>query len=342
MGKRGGNFEHNVNALVKTVNSKFGLLISHNGKIIYEHYASNNANTRFRIFHCSIPITAMAIFLLAQSNKLKLTDKISKYNINVPHNNKITINHLLNHASGIYDVSHNLYYGLKPKKLVQSIIGKRETKFVDFNTIISEINKNEPAFMPPKKPYLSNLIYFNTTGYDLLGYIIYIASGMRTDEFIKKNIFGPLKMTNSGFHHEKHRSESISFESRTEQGIKEQHNWFCGSSNVVCTLRDYDKFLFSYEKLLNKQYLNLYQKLEYFTQENGFTTFSSIGAGDISHHRLSKKSIYFPLSKTIVVKYFNKNNSFNIVLSENFRGDNGFFSNDYRKWHQLIDILNNL
>lgn len=175
-----------INKLIKRLNSNYGILISNNNKIIYEKYVGNNKNTRFRIFSCSKPITAMTIFLLAQENKLKLTDTIDKFCINIQYSNKITINHLLNHTSGVYDFSSELYFKLNPKKIFNKILEDYETKFIDFETTITEINKNKPYFKPYIYPFLVDLKNYNNTAYDLLGYIIYIVSGIKTDEFIKK------------------------------------------------------------------------------------------------------------------------------------------------------------
>lgn len=130
----------------------------------------------------------MAIFLLVQENKLKLSDTNDKFCINIQYSNKITINHLLNHTSGIYDLSSELYFKLNTKKMFNEILENYETKFIDFETIITEINKNKPYFKPQKYHFLVDLKNYNNTGYDLLGYIIYIVSGIKTNEFIKNYI----------------------------------------------------------------------------------------------------------------------------------------------------------
>jgi hypothetical protein len=291
-----------MNELIKKINSNYGILVSNNNKIIYEKYVGNNKNTRFRVFSCSKPITAMAIFLLVQENKLKLTDTIDKFCVNIQNSDKITINHLLNHTSGVYDFSSELYFKLNPKKIFNEILVDYETKFIDFETTITEINKNEPYFKPQKDPFLVDLKNYNNTGYDLLGYIIYIVSGIKTNEFIKKYIFEPLKMNNSNFQHDKHQNESVPFENNKKMGIKEQQNWFCGNAYIVCILKDYNKFLSGYEKLLNKKYLDIYQKLYYFakTTKNNkkYNWFSHEGGGDFNHLHSVGKEKYYPLSRT--------------------------------------------
>ena len=160
-----------LNNLLQNIDSDYGILISKDNKVIYEKYKNNNKNTRFRIFSCSKPITGLAIVLLAQMGKLKLTDTIDKFCINIPYNNKIIINHLLYHSSGVYDFSSKLYFDLKPLDMFNNILKKYETKFVDFETTIQEINKNKPFFTPMKEPYEYIGKNYNNTGYDILGYI---------------------------------------------------------------------------------------------------------------------------------------------------------------------------
>jgi len=344
----GNNFSNKMNNFIKQLNSNYGIIISKNNKIIYEKYVGNNKNTRFRVFSCSKPINALAIFVLAQQNKLKLTDTIDKFCINIPYNNRITINHLLNHTSGVYDFSSELYFNLNPKKMFDEILEENETKFIDFETAVTEINKNKPYFPPQKNPFKVDLKNYNNTAYDILGYIIYVVSGLKTDDFIKQNIFNKLKMKDSGFQCERHPNESIPYENNKKQGIKEQQNWYCGNAQIVCTLRDYNKFLSGYDTLLDKKYMDIYQKLYYFGETNKtnnskkYNYFYHEGGGDFSHkHSKSRgKDIkYYPLSRTMMVKFYNEENEIIIIMSENYQNTNGFFSNNYTNWNYMIDNI---
>ena len=207
-----------VKEVTNHMNNDYGLLISINNKIIYEKYIGNHKNTKFRIFSLSKPITALAIFILAMQNKIKLSDPIDKYNIDIPYNNIITINHLLNHSSGVYDFSSELYFKLNPKKYFDTILDNKnnETHFIDFETFLININKNKPYHKPPKDFHKNNK--YNNTGYDILGYIIYLASGIKTNDFIKTHIFNKLKMNDSYFQHNKNKDESIPYENNKKQG----------------------------------------------------------------------------------------------------------------------------
>tara|TARA_B100001964_G_scaffold174063_1_gene191726 strand:- start:128 stop:1294 length:1167 start_codon:yes stop_codon:yes gene_type:complete len=347
-----------LNNLLQNIDSDYGILISKDNKVIYEKYKNNNKNTRFRIFSCSKPITGLAIVLLAQMGKLKLTDTIDKFCINIPYNNKIIINHLLYHSSGVYDFSSKLYFDLKPLDMFNNILKKYETKFVDFETTIQEINKNKPFFTPMKEPYEYIGKNYNNTGYDILGYIIYVASGMKTDEFIKKYIFNKLRMKNSDFQHEKHKDESIPYEKGKKRGIKEQQNWFCGNAYVSCTLRDYYKFMKGYQKLLKPKYLKKYEKLYYFgklsiknnNKNIKYLTLNHEGGGDFTYLHSKGKKKYNPVSRTMMVQFYplksyktylkdNNNYDIKVILSENYRENNGFFTNNKENYNKIINTL---
>lgn len=325
--------------LIKEFDSYYGILITKNNKIIYEKYNNNNKNTRFRIFSLTKPITGLAILLLVQMNKLKLNDTLNKFYINIPYNDKITINHLLYHSSGIYDFSSELYFNLKHNNFLE--INGNKTKLIDFNIVINEINHSK-SYYKPNIDYHKNYKY-NNTGYDILGYIIYLVSGLRTDEFIIKNIFNKLNMINCGFQHNEHTKESIPYVTNIKVGIKEQQNWYCCNGNIVCSLRDYNKFLYNYDKLLDKKYLKKYHKLYYsdkiIKNNNKYKWFGHEGAGDFSNEHINKKIIYKPLSMSRAVKFFNKKDIITIIVSENYIGKNGFSTNN---WFNYDNLINNM
>ncbi len=337
--KGGGGINIELNNLLKEIDGNYGILISKNNNVVFEKYVGNSEDTKFRIFSCSKPINALAIFILAQENKLNLTDTINNFNINIPHCEKITINHLLNHTSGVYDFSSELYFKKNPNELFEKILKVNETEFINFDTTINEVNKNKPYFEPQENPFEVDLKNYNNTGYDLLGYIIYKVSRLQTDEFIKKNIFEPLEMLNASFQYKKDKNESIPYEQETKNiGIKEQQNWWCGNGQIICTLKDYDKFLFNYETLLNENFLKKYQKLYYFQKKNDDMLFSHEGGGDFSHSHL-KETNYRSLSRSMMLKIFNSESNINIIVSENFKNKNGLFMNKYKNWNNIIDII---
>lgn len=333
---------NSIDEITDSLNSSFGIIILKNNQLLYEKYSGVNKNSRFRIFSCSKLITAMAIILLVQQNKLKLNDTINKFGINIPNNNAITILHLLNHTSGIYDVYLELYANLNLMSNLK--INSNMCELIEFKDTIDIINKHKPNFYPTKNPSVTGLKYYNNTGYDILGYIIFVASGIQPGYFIKKNIFTPLKMNHSGFHLDNHKDECFSYENNKKIGIAVQQNWYCGNAFISCSLSDYAKFLNGYKILLNKNTLNIYHKLYFFkkttTNNTTYTRLGHQGGGDFSHDHITKKEKYNPLTRTIVQHYIGNKKTITIIMSENYKNTNGFYSNEYKNWRKLYDALN--
>ena len=180
-----------IDVLVKKNLFSGSVLIAHNkkiilkkgyGKAIYEFDVNNNSKTKFRIGSLTKQFTAMSVLILAEKDKLNVNDKISKFLPDYPGGNKIKIVHLLTHTSGIPD----------------------HTKLPDFNKgrrvyqteLIQTINafKDLPLEFSPGEKFR-----YSSSGYILLGYIIEKVSGISYKNFVKNNIFKPLKMVNSGF-----------------------------------------------------------------------------------------------------------------------------------------------
>ena len=167
------------------------VLVARQGKVIYSKalgMANMELNVPMEMDHvfwiASIgkQFTAVAILQLMEQGKLSLRDEITKFIPDYPtQGNKITIEHLLTHTSGI-----PTYSGMEDpeKKLAFDCT---PTEVIDFF-------KNLPMrFAPGTKWEYSN------SGYFLLGYIIEIITGKPYAEYLEENFFRPLGMINSRF-----------------------------------------------------------------------------------------------------------------------------------------------
>lgn len=163
-------------------------LVAKNGEPIYKK-AFGKANIEldinmttenvFQIGSMTKQFTSIAIIMLEEQKKLRVNDAISKYIPDFPNGNKITLHHLLTHTSGIKDFT-------KMKSIMK--IAKQDMKPVE----LIDFFKNEPVdFLPGEK------FDYNNSGYAVLGYIIEIVTGDTYENFIEKNIFDKLGMTNS-------------------------------------------------------------------------------------------------------------------------------------------------
>ncbi len=164
-------------------------LVAEKGKIIYKK-AFGMANIEldvpmktdmvFRVGSITKQFTAISILQLMEKRKLTLQDKITTHIPGYPEDgNKITIEHLLTHTSGIVNItSMKNFPDLKRKDL-------KTDEVIDFF-------KNEPLeFEPGTKWSYSN------SGYILLGYIVEKVSGLSYGKYLEENIFKPCHMTGS-------------------------------------------------------------------------------------------------------------------------------------------------
>jgi len=156
----------------------YAVLIQKNGKTIYEK-AIGMANLEnsvpltpnhiFRIGSITKQFTAVAILQLMEQGKLKLDDEITKFIPDYPtHGQKITIQHLLNHTSGI-------------KSYTSMESWDSEVRKKDFTpeTLI-DLFKDEPMDFNPGEEFR-----YNNSGYILLGYIIEVITGDSYENYIE-------------------------------------------------------------------------------------------------------------------------------------------------------------
>jgi CubicO group peptidase (beta-lactamase class C family) len=154
--------------------------------------------TLFRIASMTKPMTGVAIQILADEGKLKVTDPVEKYlpefkgQMLLKEKNKdtliltrpirpITIRDLLTHTSGLP--------GGYPAGL-GDVYGKRNYTLTETTLVISQ----QPLQFEPGTRWA----YCNS-GIDTLGRIVEVVSGSPFEIFMAKRIFGPLGMTNTAF-----------------------------------------------------------------------------------------------------------------------------------------------
>lgn len=170
------------------------VLIAQHGQILYKNVFgfsdlkkrdSLKINSAFQLASTSKTLTAAAILLLKDQNKLKLTDHIQSYLPGFPYTN-ITIQMLLTHRSGLsnyiyfsepYCDDNNCYNG----------------KIFDNNSVLEIIQNTKPSlYATPDKKF-----EYCNTNYALLASIVEKVSGLSFSDFMEQNIFTPLNMSNT-------------------------------------------------------------------------------------------------------------------------------------------------
>jgi D-alanyl-D-alanine carboxypeptidase len=135
-------------------------------------------DTVFRVGSITKQFTGAAIMLLEQRGLLSVDDPITRHLPDYPtHGHQITIEHLLNHTSGIRS-----YTG------IDGYMGNPVRLDVSTEELV-EIFKNLPMDFAPGDAWL-----YNNSGYVLLGAIIEKVSGKSYEEFIADNIATPLEL----------------------------------------------------------------------------------------------------------------------------------------------------
>jgi CubicO group peptidase (beta-lactamase class C family) len=146
------------------------------GEADIQRDVANRLETRFRIASLSKTFTAAAIELLIAQGKLTLKNPLSKYVTGIANGDKITVEQLLSHESGVGELDSEDVY--------------REC--LSNEKLIERLRKVPPLFAPGTQSQYSN------EGYFLLAMILEKVSGTSYEKFLEKNIFDPLKLANTG------------------------------------------------------------------------------------------------------------------------------------------------
>jgi len=138
----------------------------------------NNPSTIFELASCSKQFTATAIVLLKRQGKLNYDDKISKYLPELNFWDKVTIQDLLRHTSGL------------PSFMFDMQKDWDQTKIATNADVINFYAKRKDTLMfEPKSRY-----QYSNTNYAILASIIERVSGKTYAEFLSQHIFKPLNM----------------------------------------------------------------------------------------------------------------------------------------------------
>lgn len=175
--------------LVEPTDPGLAVLVAQDGQVLFErsygladleHRVPVIPQTSFRIASITKQFTAAAILKLQEEGKLCVKDKLSKYIPDFPRGKEVTLRQLLTHTSGIHDY------------LQEADILSHATNVTTTKAIVEEIKKYPYDFDPGTKWRYDN------SGYLLLGYIVEKVSGLGYGDFLHKNFFRPLGMTDTG------------------------------------------------------------------------------------------------------------------------------------------------
>ncbi len=161
---------------------------------VYRHSVGDlpyGTKTMYRLYSMTKLSTVTATMQLVERGKIGIDDEVSKYlpeykNVTVgndctPAKNAITIRHLLSMRSGI-----------GAGKNVTALEKARKNPDLTTREMVDAIAQS-PLMFEPGTDWLYGY------SHDVLGAVIEVVSGMRFGEYLEKNIFAPLEMSDTTF-----------------------------------------------------------------------------------------------------------------------------------------------
>src|ERR1700727_1587473 len=203
------------------------VILARNGKVVYHEAfgvrdpatgAPMQKDSIFRIYSMTKPITGVAVLMLMEDGKIRLTDPISKYlaalknpkvmietvdaqgrkvTATVPAKREITIQDLMRHTSGItYGAGTSAADQAMTKAGIGIQLAGTDSKPLSGRMtdqqMVEELGKLPLMFQPGTSWEYGRSI-------DVLLALVEVVSGQRADAFMAERIFRPLGMTDTFF-----------------------------------------------------------------------------------------------------------------------------------------------
>lgn len=183
------------------------LIVEHKGKTVFRNvYGSDRENSIYKVFSMTKPITTAAFMILYERGLVDIFDPVSKYLKGYEHmqvsttrgladaDRPVTLKHLLNMTSGL------VYPGTEsePERIMDDLYRKLHEKAVqgaDMSNldIINALGSVPLLFQP------GDAWHYGISA-DVIAGVVEVVTGVTYGEFLKKEIFEPLEMKDTGFY----------------------------------------------------------------------------------------------------------------------------------------------
>ena len=218
----------------------------------------------FRLYSMSKPVTAVAVMILAERGLIDLGQPVSDFlpgfkDQRVCQNGKLVpvyrpavIRDLLNMTAGLVYPGVDGEPEIQMARVFDEIIANLGTDHQ-----VSTVNAANAIGRCPLK-FHPGETYFYSSGADVLGAVTEVASGMKFGEFLKKEIFEPLKMEDTGFCVPERKVDRVALPYQTapdgtlevykgcnlgvQNDVTTKNDFESGGGGLVSTLDDYASF----------------------------------------------------------------------------------------------------
>ncbi len=246
-------------------------MISRHGKVAHfgtfghqniEDGALMSEDTIFRIYSMTKPITGVALMILYEEGKFRLSDPVHRYipefeglvvakedgpngqPITEPADHPMTIRELMAHTAG-------LSYGIFSQSQVDALYN--EANVLDNNSTLKDMIDKLSKIPLRQQP---GSMWHYSVAVDVQGYLVEVLSGQRFDEFLNERIFGPLGMNDTAFHVAADKADRFSqvYTHDADGNLMAQEgfggrrdyldppNFLSGGGGLVSTTMDYMRF----------------------------------------------------------------------------------------------------
>jgi len=247
-------------------------LVARKGRIVhFEAHGSmdleaNHAmakDTIFRIFSMSKPVAGAAIMMLLEQGKVRLNDPVSKF---IPELKGMKVAVAEERPAGAAAAEPTRYYRIPALREITiqdllthvSGLGSGPASAADTRTMLEDLGSSTLANLIPKYGATpldfqpgSRWSYSGLAGFDTLGRVVEVASGLTFDLFLKENLLGPLGMKTTAFHPGDdswprvatayHRAEGALAKVQNPNRLQSK-TYYSGAGGLVSTAEDYAQF----------------------------------------------------------------------------------------------------
>lgn len=184
----------------------------------------------FRVGSVTKTYVAATVLTLAQEGKLSLTDPVSKYVDGFPVLERVTLDQLLHHTSGLFNFTEDpAFASLRkvertPRQIVEAALAK-------------------PAYFEPGKGF-----HYSNTNYTLLGMVVEKASGEKLSSALRSRTHGKLGLTRTFLDGEEPLPEPLvpGFDTKGRDVTQAEHPsepWAAGA--MVASVGDVSRYHFA-------------------------------------------------------------------------------------------------